>query len=157
MMPAESLVGLLKEQGKSFACAESCTGGLLAAAVTDVPGASEVFGLGVVTYSNAAKMRLLNVSEDTLRLFGAVSSETASEMAKGLYKLSSADICISITGIAGPGGGSIEKPVGLVYIGCCTVNDVHVVRFNFHGGRDAVRKQTVAAALNLAAEVLQGV
>ena len=109
------LVSLLREKNITVATCESCTGGLISKRITNVPGASEVFGYGVCTYANEAKIKLLSVCEDTLNNYGAVSEQTAIEMAKGMVMLSGADIAISTTGIAGPGGGSPEKPVGLVY------------------------------------------
>ena len=108
---------LLIEKNISVSCAESCTGGLFAGALTDIPGISAVFERGIVTYSNRAKMEELGVSAETLERFGAVSPETAVEMADGLQKKTGSDLCVSVTGIAGPGGGTEEKPVGLVYIG----------------------------------------
>ena len=107
----------LMEKGLTLSSAESCTGGMFAAAVTDIPGISAVFQRGLVTYSNQAKMDELGVKAETLEKFGAVSKETAVEMVEGLKEVSGSDVCISVTGIAGPGGGSEEKPVGLVYIG----------------------------------------
>ena len=107
----------LMEKGMTLSSAESCTGGMFAAAVTDIPGISSVFQRGLVTYSNEAKIEELGVSSETLEKFGAVSRETAVEMVEGLKRVSGSDICISVTGIAGPGGGTPEKPVGLVYIG----------------------------------------
>lgn len=108
---------LLIEKNISVSCTESCTGGLFAGALTDIPGISAVFERGIVTYSNRAKMEELGVSAETLERFGAVSPETAVEMADGLQKKTGSDLCVSVTGIAGPGGGTEEKPVGLVYIG----------------------------------------
>ena len=108
---------LLLEKHITISCAESCTGGLFAAALTDIPGISEVFERGIVTYSNRAKMEELGVKAETLDKFGAVSPETACEMAAGLAEKAGSDLCISVTGIAGPGGGTAEKPVGLAYIG----------------------------------------
>lgn len=110
-------VGILKEKGLRAAVAESCTGGYLAKRITDVPGSSAVFECGVVTYADHVKAHLLGVREETLETHGAVSPETAAEMAQGVRRLSGADIGLSLTGIAGPGGGSAEKPVGLVYLG----------------------------------------
>ena len=112
-----AVVALLREKKLTVALAESCTGGKVAAAITDIPGASDVFGCGVCAYSNAIKQKILNVSAKTLAGHGAVSAETAREMAAGVRALSGADIGVSITGIAGPGGGSAEKPVGLVWFG----------------------------------------
>ena len=108
---------LLLEKGLTLSAAESCTGGLFAKTMTDIPGISEVFDRSLVTYSNKAKMEELGVSAETLEKYGAVSEETAREMAEGLEKVSGSDICISVTGVAGPGGGTEEKPVGLSYIG----------------------------------------
>ena len=108
---------LLIEKNISVSCADACTGGLFAGALTDIPGISAVFERGIVTYSNRAKMEELGVSAETLERFGAVSPETAVEMADGLQKKTGSDLCVSVTGIAGPGGGTEEKPVGLVYIG----------------------------------------
>ena len=116
------LVKLLLEKKLTIATCESCTGGLISKRITNVSGSSEVFGYGVCTYANEAKMKLLSVSPETLDSFGAVSEQTALEMAKGMLKLSSADIAISTTGIAGPTGGTAEKPVGLVYTAFCTKN-----------------------------------
>lgn len=107
----------LKQRGLKVAIAESCTGGLIAERLTRVPGSSEVFGCGVVSYSNETKQKLLGVSAQTLAQYGAVSAQTAREMAQGVRRVSGADIGISVTGIAGPDGGTPEKPVGLVYIG----------------------------------------
>ncbi len=108
---------LLLSKGITISCAESCTGGLFSGAITSIPGISDVFERGIVTYSNRAKIEELGVSPDTLEKFGAVSAETAEEMASGLEAKTGSDLCIAVTGISGPGGGSTEKPVGLVYIG----------------------------------------
>lgn len=108
---------MLLEKKLTIASAESCTGGLFAAALTDIPGISQTFKAGFVTYSNEAKVRELGVNEETLAKYGAVSEETAKEMVEGLAKVTGCDVCVSVTGIAGPGGGTEEKPVGLVYIG----------------------------------------
>ena len=112
----ELVVFLLKERGKKLACAESCTGGLLSKRITDVPGSSSVFDMGCVTYANQAKEDLLSVSRETLERFGAVSPETAREMAEGMVRRSGSDLGVGITGIAGPDGGTAQKPVGLIYI-----------------------------------------
>lgn len=121
---------LLKEKNITISCAESCTGGLFAGTLTDVPGISSVFERGIVTYSNRAKTEELGVKPETLEKFGAVSPETAVEMADGLQKKTGSDLCISVTGIAGPGGGTEEKPVGLVYIGIA-----------YNGRTEAVKSQ----------------
>jgi len=125
------------------ATAESCTGGLIAAAITDVAGASAVFGYGLVTYSNEAKQTILGVKKETLTTFGAVSEECAYEMVEGLKKVSGADCAVSVTGIAGPGGGSVEKPVGLVYMGLAWKDKIYVKKNLFQGSRDEIRQQTV--------------
>lgn len=114
---AQVVANRLMEQGLTLSSAESCTGGMFASTMTDIPGISQCFDRGLVTYSNQAKMEELGVSAETLEKFGAVSEETALEMVEGLKRVSGSDVCISVTGIAGPGGGSEEKPVGLVYIG----------------------------------------
>lgn len=113
----EVVAGILMERGLTLSCAESCTGGLFASKLTSVPGISAVFDRGYVTYSNESKIQELGVRKETLDLYGAVSKETAREMAEGLYKRTGSDICISVTGIAGPGGGTPEKPVGMAFIG----------------------------------------
>jgi nicotinamide-nucleotide amidase len=115
---AQTLLGSCRAQGLKIATAESCTGGLLAALLTDIPGASHVFERGFVTYSNDAKCDLLGVSAALLASHGAVSDEVACAMAQGCLERSHADIAVSVTGVAGPGGGSAEKPVGLVYLAC---------------------------------------
>ncbi len=112
-----NVVKLLKHRGHTIAFAESCTGGLLSELITSVSGASEVFELGICTYSERIKMKYLDVPEETLGSYGVVSSQTALAMVQGLKKASGADICVSVTGIAGPGGGTPETPVGTVYIG----------------------------------------
>ena len=129
--------------------AESCTGGLIAASLVNADGISAVFKEGYITYSNEAKVKLLGVKEETLARFGAVSRETAKEMAEGAEKASGAEAAIAVTGIAGPGGGTPEKPVGLVYIGC-HVNGKTVVKRCFYGGdRDNVRHMAAKEALEL--------
>lgn len=151
-MNTAEIVSRLIEKGITVATAESCSGGLLAAALTDVAGASEIFGYGVVTYSNEAKQKLLGVKGETLDAHGAVSPETAYEMAAGLMRLSGAACNLSVTGIAGPGGGSEEKPVGLVYMGLACGGEIFVKKNLFSGDRASIRRQTVAAALRWIAE-----
>ena len=112
------LVAMLEKRGMTITTAESCTGGLIAGTIVNVAGASDVLNEGYVTYSNEAKQRLVGVRAETLEQFGAVSEQTAREMAQGAAKAANANVALSATGIAGPGGGSVEKPVGLVYIGC---------------------------------------
>jgi nicotinamide-nucleotide amidase len=151
-MDNREIIEKLIEKKITVATAESCTGGKIAATITDVPGSSAIFGYGMVTYSNEAKTKVLGVKEETLSAHGAVSEETAFEMAKGLQKLSGADCAVSVTGIAGPGGGSAEKPVGLVYMGLAVNGQIYVKKNLFHGSRDEIRTATVATALDLIAE-----
>ena len=128
---------------------ESCTGGLVAGKLISYPGISEVFKEGVVTYSNESKMKRLGVKEETLRGFGAVSEETAREMAEGIAREAKTDVSVVTTGIAGPGGGTKEKPVGLVYIGVYVKGKTQVKKFNFKGDRQQVREEAVLSALNM--------
>ncbi|MCF0127199.1 MAG: CinA family protein [Pseudobutyrivibrio sp.] len=133
----------------TVATAESCTGGLIAASIVDVSGASECFNEGFITYSNEAKMKNLGVKKDTLEAYGAVSKETAKEMAIGVRKKAGADFGISSTGIAGPTGGTKEKPVGLIYIACAFDNKVEVRQLNLKGDRTSNRNETVKEAIKL--------
>lgn len=142
----------LKKRHLTVATAESCTGGLLAHTLTNISGSSEYFGRGVVTYSNQAKVELLGVSPKVLEEHGAVSEQTARTMAVEIRKRSNADIGVSTTGIAGPTGGTKDKPVGLVYIGVATSKNVKVKRFNFSGDRLGNKESTCNAALKLILE-----
>lgn len=155
---AESLemavVRLLTEQGLTISTAESCTGGMVSARLVNVPGASRVFMEGYVTYSNQAKMKLLGVQEETLAAHGAVSAQTAEEMARGGAKAAGTDVCVSITGLAGPDGGTEEKPVGLVYMACALKGQVSVVRCQFKGNRGKIREQSMMRALDLARRMI---
>jgi nicotinamide-nucleotide amidase len=147
---AETLVTLAREKNITFGTAESCTGGMISAAVTGVSGASAVFYGGVVSYDNSVKRGLLGVKEETLSTVGAVSSETAKEMSVGAAKALSVDFAVSVTGIAGPGGGTPTKPVGLVYISTASKNGVIAVKENrFDGNREEIRLQSVEAALTM--------
>jgi len=150
----EAIVELLKEKNLLVTTAESCTGGLLAGRLLNVPGASSVYKEGYITYSNDAKERILGVKRETLMEYGAVSPQTAYEMAAGAAKAAGADAALSVTGIAGPGGGTKEKPVGLVYIGCCVKGNVRVEEFYFTGSRDKNRDYSVVRALTLLREEL---
>lgn len=141
------LVKALTEKKLKISTAESCTGGLLAALITQAAGASEVFEESIVTYSNEAKMRELGVKKETLDKFGAVSHDTAYQMCTGICAHTGADIGVGITGIAGPGGGTAEKPVGTVFIGVCVTDKVQVMEMHFAGDRDAVRLQTCRTAI----------
>ena len=149
MTLAEEVVKLLEEDELTVTTAESCTGGLVAARLVDVPGVSEVFKQGFITYSNKAKRKLLNVKKTTLKGVGAVSEKTAREMAKGAILASGADAAIATTGIAGPDGGTEEKPVGLVYIAVSVRGQMYVEGHHFEGDRTEVRESTVQAALAL--------
>lgn len=151
----EEVAALLTQHKLSITTAESCTGGLIAGTLVNVPGISGQFQEGYVTYSNEAKEKLLGVSHETLLCHGAVSSQTAEEMAYGARKAANADISIVSTGIAGPDGGTEEKPVGLVYIGCCYRENVKVERHIFSGNRQDVRNAAVMAALTLVKNVIQ--
>lgn len=154
-VPVEyEVVELLQKNKLKVTFAESCTGGLLSARLVNVPGASEVFKSSVVTYSNKAKRKLLGVNKCTLKVFGAVSSQTAAEMAIGAMRRLGADVSVSITGIAGPGGGTDKKPVGLVYIACNVLGNVTVKECHFSGERLDVRMASVEAALNLMKDCL---
>ena len=146
---AKEILDLAKEKNIKLAFAESCTGGLLSALFTEIPGSSAVIDRSFITYSNQAKIEMLDVNEQTLEKFGAVSEETAKEMAKGAIKNSTAQISISITGIAGPDGGSEEKPVGLVYIGVSSPKKTQVRKFNLYGNRSEVRKSAIIQSLNI--------
>jgi nicotinamide-nucleotide amidase len=153
---AEHLLAKMRSRGWKLATAESCTGGLIAATFTEVAGASDVFERGFVTYSNAAKIGDLGVDFDTIYRYGAVSAEVAEAMAKGALRSSAADVAISVTGIAGPGGGSPQKPVGLVYIGLASREKPAVAReFRFGDlGRSTIRARTVAEALTMLEQAL---
>jgi nicotinamide-nucleotide amidase len=146
---AQGLVTQAKSLGLTLATAESCTGGLLAAAITGVPGASAVFGLGVVTYANAAKTAQLGVDEALLAAQGAVCGEVAVAMAEGVKRLAAADFAVAITGIAGPDGGSEDKPVGTVWFGLTGPDGSSAHHRLFTGDRDAVRAASVAFAIGL--------
>lgn len=160
---AENVVQLLVNKKSSLASAESCTGGLISAMITSVSGASEVFGFGVCTYANEAKMKLLGVKEATLNSVGAVSEETAMEMAEGIRKLSGSDYGISTTGIAGPTGGTADKPVGTVWIGVSTAGRTFAKKYVFNGEefgeygdkRTAIRYEAVYTALDMIKEEIE--
>lgn len=140
----------LMEKGITISSAESCTGGLFAARMTDIPGISQVFDRGLVTYSNQAKMQELGVSRETLEKYGAVSEETAREMAEGLSRVSGSDMCISVTGIAGPGGETPGKPVGTVFVGARYQDKTHCIRLQIRNvNRQYIRNYTVLHMLDL--------
>lgn len=147
---------LLERQGKMIAVAESCTGGLIGAALTSRAGSSAIFERGFTTYSNAAKKDMLGVTGATLAVYGAVSEQTALEMAEGALRNSNADLALSVTGIAGPDGGSDEKPVGLVYIGFADKSGNKFSKKHvFDGKRTDIREKTVKAAFLIAISELK--
>ena len=150
MQLSEKIGRALKAQGATVTTAESCTGGWIAKAITDIAGSSAWFERGFVTYSNEAKSQMIGVSEATLRENGAVSEPVVVEMAIGALKAARAHYAVSISGIAGPDGGSVEKPVGTVWFGVASVSGQGVTRREcFAGDREAVRRQATAYALNL--------
>jgi nicotinamide-nucleotide amidase len=152
---AERVLARCRSRGLHVATAESCTGGLVAAALTEIAGSSDVVDCGFVTYSNAAKLALLGVPAKTLARHGAVSAETAIAMAVGALKHSQADLTVAITGIAGPGGGSKQKPVGLVHFAAASRDGRRIARKRLYGkiGRHRVRQRSVAEALALLSEL----
>ena len=157
MKVAENLVELLKARGLVCATAESCTGGGVGSAITAVPGSSAVFAGGVISYSNDVKRGVLGVSAEDLERVGAVSSEVAAQMAAGVRKLLKVDLAVSLTGIAGPDGGSAEKPVGLVWFGLATKDGVRTEKAIFRGDRAGIRENAVVHALGMLTVAAAGV
>lgn len=151
----EKIASLLKERKLWIATAESCTAGLIAHMLTNISGSSAYFKGGVVAYANEVKVNLLGVKEDTLAKYGAVSHQTAYEMASGIKNLMGVNIGLATTGIAGPTGGTEEKPVGLVYIGLATDEGVEVKKFNFKGDRLQNKENFAKSALNMLLEYLE--
>ena len=146
----KSLIKLLTKKKLKVAVVESCTGGMLSSSITSISGASKVFNLGLVTYSNQAKINILKVNKNIIKKYGAVSQECCSEMVKNLSIISKANINISITGIAGPRGGTKQKPIGLVYIGVKKGNKIKVNKCLFKSNkRSSIQRATVKKALNL--------
>lgn len=145
--PESRLVKLLLEKDLQITCAESCTGGMIASRLVNVPGVSEILMESYVTYSNEAKHRLLGVEQEALSKYGAVSQQVAFQMAEGAARAAGADAAIAVTGIAGPGGGTAQKPVGLVYIGTYLCGNIRVTENHFLGERYEIRKQAAEAAL----------
>ena len=144
------LIYLLKKKRLKLAIAESCTGGMLSSSITSVSGASKVFTMGLVTYSNQAKISILKVPKQIIKKHGAVSIQCCLSMVNNLSKISKSEVCVSITGIAGPKGGTKQKPVGLVYIGVKNRKKITVSKNQFKNkGRSAIQKATVKKALNL--------
>ena len=147
---SQKIVNLLKKKRLKISFAESCTGGLLSSSITSINGSSKVFTLGLVTYSNQAKINILGISKNTIMKHGAVSYETCLSMVKKLNKISKTNISVSITGVAGPKGGTKQKPVGLVYIGIKKANKILVKKYLFKNKkRIAIQRATVNKALNL--------
>lgn len=151
----DELTLLLANKRLKVACAESCTGGLLASYLTAKPGSSEWIEMSFVTYSNEAKQQLLNVSSKTLELHGAVSKETVIEMAQGVIKQAHCDLALSISGIAGPSGGTPQKPVGTVWFGCAYRNNIIAHQQYFSGDRQQIRLQAVDYALKMLTEMIK--
>jgi PncC family amidohydrolase len=156
MNPEEKLNRLLAERQLTIALAESCTGGLISSRITDVAGSSNHFESGLVTYSNEAKEGFLHVPHDLIKTKGAVSAEVAEKMAQGVREVTDADIGLSVTGIAGPGGGSCEKPVGTVYMGLAVSGKSFVRKHKFSGDRLTIKKLTADEALKFAIDYLEG-
>lgn len=145
----ECVIDLLKDQKLELTTVESCTGGALASRLINVPGASEVLKQGLITYSNKAKRKYCMVKKSTLKMDGAVSEQAAKEMARGAFENTECDVSVSVTGLAGPDGGTDEKPVGLVYIGCCYKGKTCIKEFRFNGNRSKIREQAVVQGLIL--------
>ena len=146
----KSLIKLLISKKIKISVVESCTGGLLASSITSTSGASKIFSLGLITYSNQAKIKILKVNKNIIKRFGAVSYECCYEMVNNLSKISKTNINVSITGIAGPRGGTKKKPVGLVYIGLKKGNKIEIIKCLFKNKkRSSIQKATVKKALNL--------
>ena len=156
MMPAEFIVHALTERDQIIAFAETLTGGGIAQALIRVPGSSRVLGLGVVAYSDQAKIEVLGVDPETIRRYGAVSDETAREMAAGVAAVAHADLGMAVTGVAGPGGGSSEKPVGMVCFALKTPGEIISRTYQFGDlGRDAIMDQSIQTALELMEEYVK--
>jgi len=154
--PIEVIIGrLFRKRGWRLSIAESCTGGLIGHRITNVPGSSDYFDGGVITYSNDAKIELLKVPEETIATYGAVSRQTAVAMAEGIRKLRGIEVGIGVTGIAGPAGGTEAKPVGLVYIALSSPVRVECKEFRFDGDREMIKLQASEAALNMIRGLLE--
>ena len=149
-------VSLLSKKKLKLAIAESCTGGMLSSAITSVSGSSKIFTMGLVTYSNRAKINILKVPNNIIKKYGAVSVQCCMSMVNNLSKISKSKVCISITGIAGPKGGTKQKPVGLVYIGIKVGKKVVINKCNFKNyGRISIQKQSVKKSLNLLIKLIK--
>lgn len=145
----KTVVRALTDKKLTISAAESCTGGMFAKMVTDIPGSAVVIMESYVTYANKAKTKILGVRKETLESFGAVSEQTVREMAQGLFKVSGADVCVVFSGIAGPGGGTKEKPVGLVYTAVCFRGEISVYKLQLSGERDDVRTKACLEIFNV--------
>lgn len=152
----ETLSNLLIKKSLTISVAESCTGGLIGHIITSTPGSSSYFMGGVISYSNRAKCDMLDVSEDTINKYGAVSAQAAKEMAGGVRKRFKSDLGLSVTGIAGPDGGSPEKPVGTVYIGLADKNSLFSEKYLFQGNREEIKRRTAETALENVKRYLNG-
>jgi len=150
------IIKFLIKKKLSVSVAESCTGGMLSSIITSVPGSSKIFNMGLITYSNQAKVKILKIPVKLLKKFGAVSNECSKEMTKNLKKISKSDICIITTGIAGPSGGSVEKPVGTVYVGIYIKKKVIIKKYNFNSKllRKSIQKKTCIESLKLIKEYI---
>ena len=155
-MKAKKIINLLRRKKLKIAFAESCTGGMLSSTITSISGASKVFKLGLITYSNQSKNTILKVPEKIIKKFGAVSTQCCLAMVNNLKKISKSDVAISITGIAGPKGGTRSKPVGLVFIGIKKANKVNIYKCFFKNkGRTFIQKATVRKSLDLILRVIK--
>ena len=155
-MKAKKIINLLRRKKLKIAFAESCTGGMLSSTITSISGASKVFKLGLITYSNQSKNTILKVPEKIIKKFGAVSTQCCLAMVNNLKKISKSDVAVSITGIAGPKGGTRSKPVGLVFIGIKKANKVNIYKCFFKNkGRTFIQKATVRKSLDLILRVIK--
>ncbi len=157
MKKAKKMISLASENGVKIACAESCTGGMLSAAITAIPGASEVYLGGIVSYDNRIKSDVLGVNPEDIKKYGAVSQQIAEQMAEGVIKLTGADLAVSITGIAGPTGGTEEKPIGTVWIGIAkrgSAPKAALLKFE-DAGRKKIRKNATKAALDMLIQAIK--
>ena len=152
----KKIISLLKRKKMKIAIGESCTGGMLSSSITSVSGSSKVFTMGLITYSNQAKTNILKVNQKIIKKYGAVSVQCCLAMANNLSKISKSKVCVSLTGIAGPKGGSKQKPVGLVYIGIRIGKKVVINKCNFKNkGRIFIQRQTVKKTLNLLVQLIK--
>ncbi len=151
----EEIVKILSEKKMTLSSAESCTGGMIASAIINVSGASDIYKEGFITYANEAKEKYLNVSKDTIQQYGVVSEETVREMAAGCAAATGAQVTIVSSGVAGPGGGTEETPVGLVWLACCYLGNVYTKKCLFEGNRMEIRSQATQSALSLILDIIK--